>query len=435
MAGLKTPIVSVVIGEGGSGGALALGVADRVWMLENAVYSVISPEGCASILYKDASKADEAAAALGLTAQDLLRLGIIDAVIDEGDGDARTVGGQLAEHLRATLPQLEALGSAELLKTNATQSTVRWGCRPYARARSRFQRLCLTRDEARQLGVELVPMTYVVDGASRPETFMGENGDFDALLDAGRVGGTEGVRADAFAPVFRRLASAGDDVLCIAISAKLSGTYRHACEAADAVRSELRREARRRESREANSGRRGARAAGLPRIAVLDSQSGVGGTEFLVRAARRLADGGAGFDEVLAALEAQRGEQGICFSVPSTEALRASGRLAMVPLSVNTLLNRFPVLTMRNGAISHVEETVRGTQALAREMAAQVPADASDVVITHFGARGAATVELLRAAKEHLPQAQIRVKEGGPVLSYILGSGATSISWGPAGEK
>ena len=115
MAGLKTPIVSVVIGEGGSGGALALGVADRVWMLENAVYSVISPEGCASILYKDASKADEAAAALGLTAQDLLRLGIIDAVIDEGDGTARTVGEQLAEHLRATLPQLEALGGTELL--------------------------------------------------------------------------------------------------------------------------------------------------------------------------------------------------------------------------------------------------------------------------------------------------------------------------------
>ncbi len=291
---------------------------------------------------------------------------------------------------------------------------------------------CLTRDEARQLGVELVPMTYVVDGASRPETFMGENGDFDALLDAGRVGGTEGVRAEAFAPVFRRLASAGNDVLCIAISAKLSGTYRHACEAADAVRSELRREAGA-TSREANSAA-AARTAGLPRIAVLDSQSGVGGTEFLVRAARRLADGGAGFDEVLAALEAQRGEQGICFSVPSTEALRASGRLAMVPLSVNTLLNRFPVLTMRNGAISHVG-TVRGTQALAREMAAQVSADASDVVITHFGARGPATVELLRAAKEHLPQAQIRVKEGGPVLSYILGSGATSIAWGPRSEK
>ena len=69
MAGLRVPVVSVVIGEGGSGGAIGLAMADRVWMLENAVYSVISPEGCASILYKDAARADEAAAALGLTAR------------------------------------------------------------------------------------------------------------------------------------------------------------------------------------------------------------------------------------------------------------------------------------------------------------------------------------------------------------------------------
>lgn len=83
MSDLKTPIISVVIGEGGSGGALALGVADRVLMLENSIYSVISPEGCASILLKDASKAEEAAKYLRLTAQDLLELNIIDGIIKE----------------------------------------------------------------------------------------------------------------------------------------------------------------------------------------------------------------------------------------------------------------------------------------------------------------------------------------------------------------
>ena len=77
------PVISVVIGEGGSGGALALGVADRVWMLENAVYSVISPEGCASILWKDASKAAEAAECLRLTAADALELGIVERVLSE----------------------------------------------------------------------------------------------------------------------------------------------------------------------------------------------------------------------------------------------------------------------------------------------------------------------------------------------------------------
>ena len=79
------PIISILIGEGGSGGALALAVADRVWMLENAVYSVISPEGCASILWKDPTKADLAAENLKLTAQDALTLGIIERIIDETD--------------------------------------------------------------------------------------------------------------------------------------------------------------------------------------------------------------------------------------------------------------------------------------------------------------------------------------------------------------
>ena len=85
MMTLNTPILSILVGEGGSGGALALAVADRVWMLENAVYSVISPEGCASILWKDAAKADEAAQNLKLTAQDALTHSVIERMISETD--------------------------------------------------------------------------------------------------------------------------------------------------------------------------------------------------------------------------------------------------------------------------------------------------------------------------------------------------------------
>jgi acetyl-CoA carboxylase carboxyl transferase subunit alpha len=88
MSNLCVPVISVFIGEGGSGGALALAVADQVWMLENAVYSVISPEGCASILWKDAKKAETAAESLKLTAADAKRLGIIERIIPEtGLGD------------------------------------------------------------------------------------------------------------------------------------------------------------------------------------------------------------------------------------------------------------------------------------------------------------------------------------------------------------
>ena len=83
MSTLCVPIISILIGEGGSGGALALGVADRVWMLQNAVYSVISPEGCASILWKDASKAEDAAASLKLTAEDAKSIGVIERILSE----------------------------------------------------------------------------------------------------------------------------------------------------------------------------------------------------------------------------------------------------------------------------------------------------------------------------------------------------------------
>ncbi|MBW0000525.1 MAG: acetyl-CoA carboxylase carboxyltransferase subunit alpha [Verrucomicrobia bacterium] len=110
MMQLRTAIVAVVIGEGGSGGALGIGVADRVMMLENAYYSVISPEGCAAILWKHRSHAPEAAEALKLTALDLKELGIIDAVIPEPMGGAHHDPVETARNLRAAvLAQLDVL--------------------------------------------------------------------------------------------------------------------------------------------------------------------------------------------------------------------------------------------------------------------------------------------------------------------------------------
>ena len=87
-ASLPTPIIVIIIGEGGSGGALGIGVGDTVAIMQYAYYSVISPEGCASILWKDPSKADEAAEALKITAQDLLELGVVDKIIPEPPGGA-----------------------------------------------------------------------------------------------------------------------------------------------------------------------------------------------------------------------------------------------------------------------------------------------------------------------------------------------------------
>ena len=115
MAGLKTPVISVLIGEGGSGGALALAVADRVWILENAVYSVISPEGCASILWKDSKKVKDAADCLRLTAQDMADLGVVEQVFPE-DKDFAETYRQIQEELERLLPELQALPVEELLE-------------------------------------------------------------------------------------------------------------------------------------------------------------------------------------------------------------------------------------------------------------------------------------------------------------------------------
>ena len=113
MMTLNTPVITVLIGEGGSGGALALSVADRVYMLENAVYSVISPEGCASILWKDSAKAPEAAECLKLTAKDALSLGIIEDMISEDNIDQPEFFGELKDRLVHELGVLK--GDPQLL--------------------------------------------------------------------------------------------------------------------------------------------------------------------------------------------------------------------------------------------------------------------------------------------------------------------------------
>lgn len=115
MMDLQTPVISILIGEGGSGGALALAVADQVWILENAVYSVISPEGCASILWKDAKKVKEAAECLKLTAQDMEKLGVVERVIPE-EKDFGLIYDRIKTALLETLPDLQTLPADELLQ-------------------------------------------------------------------------------------------------------------------------------------------------------------------------------------------------------------------------------------------------------------------------------------------------------------------------------
>lgn len=120
MSGLKVPIISFIIGEGGSGGALGLGVSDRIYMLENSVYSVISPEGCAAILYKDASRAEEAAENLKITAQSLYKLGVIDGIVEEPVGgahrDHKCIALNLKNVILSSFSELEKISVEELVE-------------------------------------------------------------------------------------------------------------------------------------------------------------------------------------------------------------------------------------------------------------------------------------------------------------------------------
>ncbi len=120
MAELKVPIISIIIGEGSSGGALGVGVANKVLMLENAIYSILSPEGYASILWKDASRAKEAAEKMKLTAKDLYELNIIDEIIKEPSGDKEESFNKIAKNLNKRIvnltKELKALSKEKIVE-------------------------------------------------------------------------------------------------------------------------------------------------------------------------------------------------------------------------------------------------------------------------------------------------------------------------------
>ena len=116
MSDLKVPIIAIIIGEGGSGGALALAVANRVWMLENSIYAVLSPEGFASILWKDGSRAMEAAELMKITSHELLEMGIVDKIIPEEDFSSKELLACVKSELRAELDRLQELPLDQLIE-------------------------------------------------------------------------------------------------------------------------------------------------------------------------------------------------------------------------------------------------------------------------------------------------------------------------------
>lgn len=260
----------------------------------------------------------------------------------------------------------------------------------------------LTRNEAAELGVDVLPMGYAVAGIRHAEGFVGENGDYASALSGGGLVTTEAVRPSAFERAFRRHLDAGEKVLCLTISSRLSGTFRSAGQAAEAVSD--------------------------PRVTVFDSWGTAGALEFLVRRARALANAGETVEGIVSALTELRASTRIVFSVPDMAALSRSGRLGAIRRAVATKLNRYPVMELSEGGIVKLGDG-RGARGMAAAMAERIPEGTTELLVSHFGPRGVEAREVLLAARERFPEAHLRVKDGGPVLAKHLGVGAVGLSW------
>lgn len=264
----------------------------------------------------------------------------------------------------------------------------------------------LTRREADALGVDILPMTYIVSGIRKRELPLGENGDYGKLLaNAGTVT-TEAVRSLAFAKQFQRLLKRGCEVLCITISSRLSGTYRSAVKAAEVCNGE----------------------SATPRVHVVDSWATAGALELIVRKAHTLAGESLDTAEVVRRIEEYRAHQRIVFSVPDMAVLRGSGRLGAMRRSVATVLNQYPVMELEHGAISPVTRA-RGVRGCARALVACAPEGVNQFIISHFGTPGPEVHHLMVALRDRFPHAALYVKDGGPVLAANIGLGAVGLSW------
>lgn len=260
----------------------------------------------------------------------------------------------------------------------------------------------LPRLRARALGVRVVPLSYTMGGTVLIEAFPGENGDYIRLLkEHGAIAKTAQASMSAFMSVFNELVREGEQVICLTISSRLSGTYSSACAAAKAVSPE--------------------------NIAVVDSLTTVYGLTLLVERAATLAREGEELLDIARDIESYRERIGTVFSVESLDALRRGGRLGIVRQSISTILNVRPLLLCRDGVIVS-DGVVQGRSGLVRELCARVPEGAKKIGVMHISTPEIA-LRLQQQLRETHPDAPIVQWDVGPVIGIHLGISATGVSW------
>ena len=272
---------------------------------------------------------------------------------------------------------------------------------------------CLTQAEAEELGVVVLPMQYVVDGTRHDEKPQGENGDYETMFVGASELATEPVYPARFAEAFRRLLKDNNEVLCITMSARLSGAYRAARDARDAVVAQAAAD-----GEDVSS-----------RIRLVDSRLTVAALEQCLRYARQLANENKTLEEVAQGVELYRDEVRIAFAVPDMKPLRKSGRLGATHRSVMRLLDRWPVFSLDAGGIRS-EGSGKGSAGAARALVNLVEFGVQKVIVSTFGTSSEhAARNVMIEMRRRFPHTKVLVKDGGPVIASHIGTGAVSITW------
>lgn len=260
--------------------------------------------------------------------------------------------------------------------------------------------ISLTKKDAEELGVHIVPMSYNVGNRVFHEQYSDMNGSFEKLISSYPCTTSQPVAA-AYMSTFQELRRQGYEILCLVISSRLSGSYSSATLAAKEI--------------------------GEEHIRVVDSRTVAGGMRFLVERARELIAAGTGLEETALRLEKERENITIMLSVENMEPLRKSGRLGFVRKSIGTILNIRPILMCANGALTSVG-FAKGSRQQIEKLVEEIPETANKILIHCLGDEAAAK-NLFVALTRKFPQIKPDISSIGPVLGIHIGIPAVGIAW------
>lgn len=259
----------------------------------------------------------------------------------------------------------------------------------------------MKKEEAEQLNVKIVPLNYTVNGKLYYESYSDHNGEFEEQLREGAALSTSQPNVSAFLNRFEKELSKGNEILCITLSSRLSGTYQTAQMAANQVKN--------------------------GNITVFDGLSAAGGLYLLIKEARKLAQNGGTLNEIANNLPEIRERIKLAFAVDDITPLRNSGRIANVRMRVGTILNHKPIFRIEEGAIIF-DSTARGKADVIRKALNMANPNAGEFVVNYIGYSQLVT-NLYNMLTDTYPDKLVSIRKAGPVMGIILGLEAASLSF------